>query len=298
MSLTRIDKKLILICLPIIIAAILVSNLWRFKAPSSEAALAVSLYTEILKEVNIVGVDFSSLTTTVGYYPAKRVSEDPITAALMVRILQDAGAAKGSVIAINASGSFPGFTLAALAACAALELEAHVIASIGSSTFGANVPGATIADMLMKDSVQSLGHSILGFTPGGSRDRGLSMDQNEINRVSRMAQNAGIPFYRPQGLVEAIELRETLFREVGSTILVNVGGNHAASGESLEFYLLAGVLDPNEIENYDDPGLMQSFLRAGRPVIQILNVRRLYADYGLEFNERGQLLGNTEFLLR
>jgi len=293
-----VNRKIVIICLAVILWAALAGNLWRFLPPDPVSVRAVSLYTEILKETTIVGLDFSSLTTTLGNYAVKRSSENPLIAALMVRLLEDAGATSDTVVAVNASGSFPGFTLAALSACAALGLETYVIASIGSSTYGANIPGNTIADMLLKDSVRALGFSLLVITPGGSGDRGLELDADELLRISQMLENQDIPFIRPENLAEAIGLRVSLFNSAGSALLVNIGGGHAAIGNDEELALMAGVLSPPGNEAFREEGLVQNFLAAGIPVIQILNVNRLYESYSLEFDESGNLLAGGEKIYR
>lgn len=293
-SVIIVNKKITVICLAIILLALFTANFWRFAPADPHSVRAVALYTEILEFTSIVGVDFSCLTTTLGSYAAKRVSEDPAIAALMVRMLKDAGITAGSVAAINASGSFPGFILATLAACAALGLETYVIASIGSSTYGANVPGNTIADMLLIDQVRHLGHTLLAVTPGGTNDRGWVLDPDELKRVQTILEKQDIPFIRPLDLNDAITVRESFFFSKNPDILINIGGNHASSGDNLDLALMAGLIEPAE---FYDKGLIQSFLRRGIPVLQILNIRQLLAAYDLDFDETGRLLGNTDRLL-
>ena len=283
-------------CLALILWAIAVGNSWRFFPPDSDCVKAASLYTEILAVTTIVGEEYNSLTTTLGNFAVKKASEDPINAALMVRLLKEAGASTNSVIAINASGSFPGFVLASLSACKALGLETYVIASVGSSTYGANVSGNTIADILLKDDIAKLKFSLLAVTPGGSSDRGSELDHEELDRVSRMLEKSGIPFVRPKGLEEAIALRESLFRNC--TLLINIGGSHASSGEDSGLALMSGIIKANKKKIYKGQGLIQSFLASQKPVIQILNIRKLYAAYGLEFDKNGTIIRGKEKLCR
>ncbi|MBU1081605.1 MAG: hypothetical protein KKB59_14070, partial [Spirochaetes bacterium] len=48
--------------------------------------------------------------------------------------------------------------------------------------------------------------------------------------------------------------------------------------------LATGVVSPGSAEVPPGPGLMQSFMRARKPVVQLLNVRRLYESRGLVFD--------------
>jgi poly-gamma-glutamate system protein len=293
-----IDKKILGTCLAVILWAVLAANVWRFLPPDPDCVQAVSLYTEILRETIIIGLDYSSLTTTLGSLAIKKSSENPAAAALMVRLLKDAGVTPDSAVAINASGSFPGFILAALSACTALEVKTYVIASVGSSTYGANMPGNTIADILVKDDVRSLDYTLLAVTPGGSGDRGLELDAEELERVAQTLEDRGMSFIHPANLTDAVNLRESLLNNAGCTLLVNIGGSHASSGNDADLALMSGILKPDKNRIYPEDGLIQRFLAAGKPVIQILNVNRLYASYGLEFDQDGNLLGGYEELLR
>jgi len=212
--------------------------------------------------------------------------------------LKDAGARQGTTAAINASGSFPGFVLASLSACHALGVKAVVIASVGASSYGANMYGNTIADILLKDKVRGLNHKLLAVTPGGSGDRGLELDAGELKRISLELENQGIPFIRPANLEEAVSLRESLFKDAGCTLLINIGGSHAASGNDSGLGLLAGVIRPDKKKKYGEEGLIQFFLNEAKHVIQVLNIKKLYAAYGLYFDENGELLRGGERLYR
>jgi len=293
-----INRKTAVFCFAIILWAVFAANFWRFSPRDPDCVKAVSIYEEILKKTDIIGLDYSSLTTTLGSFSSKKSSKNPVAAALMVRLLKDSGAASDSVAAINASGSFPGFVLSSLSACNAMGIKAYVIASVGASSYGANIPGNTIADMLLEDDVRRLNYVLLAVTPGGSGDRGLELDAEELERVSEMLEKHDIPFIRPANLADAIALRESMFTDAGCTLLINIGGNHASSGADTDFALMSGVLKPDKKKTYEEAGLIQYFLRTGKPVIQILNVKKLYAAYGLEFDQNGELLTGAEKIYR
>jgi hypothetical protein len=75
-------------------------------------------------------------------------------------------------------------------------------------------------------------------------------------------------------LRDAVVVRKTLFDRAGCALLVNIGGNHAS----------------------DD--LIRRFEAEGKPVIRVLNVKKLYAAYGLEFDEDGALVSGAEAVYR
>ena len=74
------------------------------------------------------------------------------------------------------AGRFPGLILATLCAARALELEPVVIYSVGSSMYGANLPGFTFVDMLARlreDGI--LPYRIAAVSPGGDQDGGAGV---------------------------------------------------------------------------------------------------------------------------
>jgi hypothetical protein len=82
-------------------------------------------------------------------------------------------------------------------------------------------------------------------------------------------------------------------------LLINVGGNHASGGADMDLALMSGVLKPDKKKPdrkkvYGEPGLIQRFLGEGKPVIQILNVKKLYAAYGVYFDQNGELTSGAE----
>lgn len=302
-------KKKTLLCLVIILWTAIVYNHWRFLPADEDCLRAAALYKETLQNINIplIGEEYTSMTTTPGSLDAKKSTLEPLIAALVVKMLKEtkAGAGKpaGTAIAINASGSFPGFVLACLCACSALRLDAFVIASVGSSSYGANIKGATIADILLSKRVsafadQENNYPLLAVTPGGSDDRGAELDAGELERLAALLAGNNIPLFRPGDIQEAINFRAALFAEKNCDLLINIGGNHAGAGADADMALLYGIIRPEEVKRYSGDGLIQRYLSSGKQVIQLLNTKKLYAAYKLSFDKRGVLISGGDRLLR
>jgi poly-gamma-glutamate system protein len=298
-----VSKRLVGGCLAIIALALFAHNAWRLNAPGADRIAAAGLYGAVkaaLPDESLIGVDFSPMTTTLGSLTAKRSSLHNANAALVVAMLKKAGLRPGATLGVNASGSFPGFVFATLAACAVLGLDTVVVASLGASTYGANVPGNTLADMLLTPGlplVAGRDYILAAVTPGGSDDRGAELDEGELQRVAALLAEQGIPFLRPQSLAEAIALRRDIFAHCN--ILVTIGGNHASVGNDGSLALRAGLINAkNYCKTGESLGLIQAFLAEGKPVIQLLNTRRLYRDWGLRFNEAGELISGEARLYR
>jgi len=74
-------------------------------------------------KTGLIGLESSPLTTTLGQLEAKRTTTNPAMAALLVRLLHQAGVKKGQVVAAGASGSFPALAVAAYCAARAMEVK-------------------------------------------------------------------------------------------------------------------------------------------------------------------------------
>jgi poly-gamma-glutamate system protein len=259
---------------------------------AAEHGLAIDLESD-RHGTGMIGEAYTGLTSTQGSLPAKRSSATPDAAALLVALLREAGVGEGSRVAVNASGSFPGFALAAVSACGALGADAVIVLSIGSSSWGANRPEYTILDMFLAAvdaDAWPPGYPavIAALSPGGSDDRGLDLDAELLEPVLARAEALDIRVVRPKSLAEAVSARMSLFRAKGEPeVLLTIGGNYAATGADPALALLSGVIRPEEsgrLGPIGAEGLVQEFLRAGRPVIQVLNIQDLSVRYGLPYD--------------
>lgn len=242
----------------------------------------------------LIGPEWTPLTTTLGDLEAKRSSLNPNFAALIVRYFDEAGLREGDVIAIGASGSFPGLLVATLCAAREMGLEAMTIASFGASMYGATRPEFSIAKMLrVLSSVSALPDSLIAVSPGGDGDYGENaLFEDSRSVVDALAAESRVPYIRfdPPDLEASIRERLRLYEERAGgrriACFVNIGGASANSGTSsytLDFPQ-GLVLDPPRIPVSATRGLVYEFAARGVPVVNLLNVRRLADDNGLPFD--------------
>ena len=100
-----------------------------------------------VNETGLIGEEWSGITTTLGNLESKRTSTNPDFAALLVKLFKEKGLKKGDIIAANLSSSFPALNLSLIAAADTLGLEAVMVNSVGSSTYGGNIEEFTYIDM-------------------------------------------------------------------------------------------------------------------------------------------------------
>ncbi|TFG84150.1 MAG: poly-gamma-glutamate system protein [Spirochaetales bacterium] len=299
-----------ILCAALILWYIAASESWRLFPPDPAVLAAATVQADAIgavraeriargiaidleydrNDTGLIGDSYTAMTSTQGSLPAKRSAATPEAAVLLVRLLRKAGVGPGSIVAVNSSGSFPGFALAAAAACGALQAEPVIVLSLGSSTWGANRSDFTVADMFQAALDRNVfppdfKTTIAAVTPGGSDDRGLDLDHDALEGALARLVAHGVPVIRPASLEESVSSRMALYRHRGEPdVLLTIGGNYASTGADPELALISGVIEPSSSIHVDGTGLVQEFLRSGKPVVQVLNVENLFDRYGMTFD--------------
>lgn len=233
----------------------------------------------------LIGLEYTSLTTTIGPLTAKRTATNPSMAALSVDYFKRAGLREGDVVGIGASGSFPSLLLAVLSACRVLHIHPLIIYSMGSSTYGANIPGFSALEMLeeLRES-EILPYEVLAVSLGGVKDRGEGLLHKE--EVKSWLEEGPYPLIYEKDLERSRSLRVETYREYSPEdrihLYINIGGGSASLGTSpLSLSLDGGLLLKNPLLD-DGDGLIFYYLEEGIPVIHILNIQQIAREEGLE----------------
>lgn len=237
----------------------------------------------------LIGEEITELTTSLGSLEAKRTATNPAFAALMVAYFHQLGLAEGDVVAIGASGSFPALLLATLAAAQVLELRPLVIYSVGSSTYGANIPGFTFVEMLDHLNRQGiLTCRILAVSPGGDLDQAVGLFQPfTLAEVARLGEQYGVQVILAESLAESIQTRLRIYQQAAgnATIkcFVNIGGAAPNLGETAAALRFPSGLTRRAPVQATGPerGLLFEFSELGVPVINLLNIKGLAVENGL-----------------
>lgn len=237
----------------------------------------------------LIGEEFTPLTTSLGELELKRTSANPAFAAVMVHYFRAAGLRRGEVVAVGASGSFPALLIATLCAAKVCELQPVVIASVGASMYGANLPGFAITDMLtLLEQEKCLPESLAAVSLGGEGDRGEGVLLGEgAEALLAAARRSGVPLIREPSLARSIRQRLNVYTvRAGARpvrCFVNVGGadpNYGGTEASLRFPRGLVTRRPP----VTGPGLIFTFAERGVPVINLLDVGGLARENGLPFD--------------
>jgi poly-gamma-glutamate system protein len=235
----------------------------------------------------MLGLSSSAITTNTGSLEAKRTTLNPNWAAVVVELLHEGGVERGGAIAMGVSGSFPALNLAAFSAAEVLDLDVISIASIGASSWGANIPNLTWLDMeRVLGEAGILSTRSVAASLGGTRDRAIGMPKSGRRRLREAIQRAGVPYIETETDLDSIESRMALYREhAGDRYIqayVNVGGSLASIGpKTVKRLYRPGLnvrLDPNAVHV---DSVMKRFLRDGVPVVNLSKIVPLAELYGL-----------------
>ena len=259
---------------------------WMDAIKEYKQASGLELTPEDMHKTGLLGTEYTGITTTHGALEAKRTTADPNMAALVVQMFSEAGLHSGNIVGAGFSGSFPALNLAVLAACQAMDLPCIYIASVGASTYGANQPELTFPDMVYRLAQDGLLDTVpVLVTPGGADDCGLDMDQELLEQVLTRIAGYGAEIMRQPDLEENLQARMDLYQSAGPiACFVGVGGNLTTTGTS-GLDVPWGLIPAGQIRAVSrDSGLIQRYNAQGLPVIHLLNIRELTAEYSLPYD--------------
>jgi poly-gamma-glutamate system protein len=272
-----------------------------------EASRIMSQATSVLKEcrkdkapavdpssdvnrTGLIGTRLSPITTSLGNLEAKRTTTNPNFAGLVVYLLKEAGVEEGDTIAVGASGSFPALIVAVLSASKAMDLNALIIASLGASQWGANLPDfhwLHMYDCLWNNGV--FAYTPVGISLGGEQDRGEDMEEEGRRLLTKAMEEKGIPVVNEPGLEPTVEAKMRLYLEAAGEkpikAFVNIGGSWSNLGTDREVLSLKpGVVRFHRIPSKKSRGVLYEMGTRNVPVIHLLFIRGLVERYGLAWD--------------
>lgn len=211
-----------------------------------DSGIGISQYD--IYNCGMIGDRFSSITTTDGSYESKKTSCNPNFAAMFIDYFRLAGVHKGEQIAIVTSGSFPALNIAAMAAAQVFELEICVMASIGSSTYGANNPDFTYFDMIEylyhEDIIK---YRVDYVSIGGAGDVGNDMDEEVKAPIIERIKASGVKYIEESNFKTNVEQRTAYIYKKCPNIklFINIGGSLVSMGQANEAYIYnTGFVNP------------------------------------------------------
>lgn len=225
----------------------------------------------------LIGSEWTALTTSLGDREAKRTTTNPEWAAYLVRTMQEAGVKPGDTIAIGASGSFPAFLVASLAACQAMDLRPRLILSLGASSFGANRRDFTILDVFnWVTEPEERSRILKAVSLGGEKDTLFGKPGAEAFYRDYLAEK-DVPLFYESDFRQNIDKRVALYCEgAPPALFINTGGAEANLGRSaLILKLQPGLNRHIALPAEELQGVIQRLSALEVPVIHLLNVRGL-----------------------
>jgi poly-gamma-glutamate system protein len=245
---------------------------------------------EDVNETGLIGLEYSSITTSLGNLEAKRTTTNPNFASLLVFLLKEAGVQKGDTIAIGASSSFPALIVASLSAAKAISLRPLLFCSLGASQWGANNPEFDWLDM--QSCLRSAGMfdvKPIGLSLGGEEDVGKDMSEEGRSFLIQEAKESQLFFLYEPDLKRNVETRIRLYEEMGGEAkikaFINIGGSWANIGtNSGVLKLKPGLIRIKHHPVVEERGVLQEMAVRRIPVVHLLHIKGLCDRYGLPWD--------------
>ncbi len=238
-------------------------------------------------ESGFIGYKDSPITTSGGNYDAKLTSINPNWSALVVQMLHDLGVDKGDTVAIHMTGSFPALNVAVIIGVETYGAVPVWGSSIGSSSWGANIPEFTWADMekVLYDHGLIHGRSVVASI-GGNNDVGAGLPDSSRELIREAIRRNGLKLLEVLPLQAAVDSEYRYLTAGGQpAVYINIGGGVISLGTvEVKRILREGINEPSIYPLImDEPveGLVARFLKQGKYVINFLEIVRLARRYGL-----------------
>ncbi|MEA3287675.1 MAG: poly-gamma-glutamate system protein [Candidatus Marinimicrobia bacterium] len=236
-------------------------------------------------ETGLIGRQFTYLTTDEGDLNAKISVLDPNLAAMMIDYLIRAGVKQGDTVAVTLTGSMPGGNLAVLSALEEMKITPIIITSVGASQWGANVEDFTWLDMeTLLYEAGEISFRTRAASLGGGSDIGRRLSPRGRALIQKAIARNGVDSLESKDLEDAIQLRMDRFATIlpikAYKAFLNVGGGAAVLGDAAYARLLQpGLTTRMRFESMRNGGVMAKFGREGVPIIHVLNIKRMFAEF-------------------
>lgn len=236
-------------------------------------------------QTGLIGRQFTYITTDEGDLDAKISVLDPNVAAMMVDYLHRGGVTQGDTVAVTLTGSMPGGNLAVVCALEEMGAIPVILSSVGASQWGANNEDFTWLDMerVLFDT------SLISFTSraasiGGGSDIGRRLSPRGRDLIRETISRNEVDFIGSESLADAVERRMNFYRAarpIGEyQAFINVGGGAAVLGDASYARLIPpGLTERMQFESMRNGGVMAQFGREGVPVIHVLNIKSMFAQF-------------------
>ncbi|NEO18610.1 MULTISPECIES: poly-gamma-glutamate system protein [unclassified Moorena] len=232
-------------------------------------------------ESGMIGVLSSPITTMVVAPTAKVATINPNWAALMVDLYIKAGVKNGDTIAASFSGSYPALNLAVMAAAEAMDIKVIAISSVGSSSWGSNLPNLAWLDMeRILNEKQIISNRSVAASRGGLEDLGLGLEAQAVQMMEEIIKRNKMYYIYEIDRRQNIDHRMSIYSQYSDSdtikLYVNVGGGKISVGDDTKERIFQAGLNKNmRIKPGTSDSLMKRFAESGMPVIQMRHMTEL-----------------------
>jgi poly-gamma-glutamate system protein len=237
----------------------------------------------IVKYKELLGNDFTEITTTLGSLESKELTTNPEFAAAITKLLLELIIDEDSKIGVIMSASFPALAVSTLASLQVVGCDVVMFSSLGASTYGANQPNATWIDMeklLLQSGGLKYKSDIVSL--GAENDNGEGLIEEGVSMLILAAKRNNVKLYLPHSIEESINYKTEHLIKSNIDLLINLGGNQSALGACPHASTIPnGYVQQFQSCSDHNRGIISRLNENGIPFINFLNIKDLALRYGL-----------------
>lgn len=259
---------------------------WRDRSGVREAHPDLDFDRTDPHRTGLIGVEWSPITTTLGPLEAKRTAADPLWGVWALRQFRRSGLAPGDSVVLLASSSFPGLVFSLVAAAERYGLDLFWIQSLGSSTWGANMPEMPwpVMGRLLREG-GCISSRPNYYTLGGGSELGRDMSPEGLDLLTSAAAADGVPLLKGRDLGEMIGLKSELALSRRPVLAMVVGGSHTTFGPGEVVPPGGGLYSEADLDaDALGRGVFRNLLESGVPVLHFLDLRSLALRSGISYD--------------
>ena len=245
-------------------------------------------------KTGLIGLQTSIITTNRGYLRGKRATLNPNYAALIIDWLLQLKLRPGDQVALAITGSCPALNICVYAALGAMQIKPTIIASIGSSNWGANDPKFCWLDMekSLFDAKLVPFRAHL-YSIGGNGDCGGNLTKEGADWALFKIKDSNLPFLECDSSAKSVQMRmdfyQSFFGDKKIKLFINVGGGVASVSRREKKLLKPGLnFKPAHAEKELSDSVMQRLSAQNIPSIHLNNVTGLADKYRFGLSEDGK----------
>ncbi|MCX8015007.1 MAG: poly-gamma-glutamate system protein [candidate division WOR-3 bacterium] len=252
----------------------------RIKFEKEKRGVVIDLINDP-NQTGIIGQQYTPITFQRSDLSASLTSTNPNFVAIFIEMFKKLKIKSGDTIAIGLDGSYPAVNMALYAVLRVMDIKAIIITNVSSAMWGANDPNFTWLDMENVLYLDRLAvHKTTAASLGGEDDLGRGFSPQARQHLLEAHNRNQVELITSENLETNIKRHLDIYLKCKKIkAFINIGKSVANIGEN-QTNFVNGIIRrlPSK---YNTQSIIAEMLKKNIPVINITDVNKIAARYGL-----------------